>query len=80
MTSLFRIAFASLLSLALALPAAAQEQKKFQPQVGQAGKDVIWVPTPEEVVDRMLTMAQVGPSDFLMDLGSGDGQIGRAHV
>ena len=74
MTSLFRIAFASLLSLALALPAAAQEQKKFQPQVGQAGKDVIWVPTPEEVVDRMLTMAQVGPSDFVVDLGSGDGR------
>src|SRR5690242_6940406 len=74
MTSLSRIAFASLVSLALALPAAAQETKKFQPQVGQAGKDVIWVPTPEEVVDRMLTMAQVGPSDFVVDLGSGDGR------
>ena len=59
--------------LALLLPLAAGAQK-FEPQVGQAGKDVIWVPTPEEVVDRMLTMAQVGPNDFVMDLGSGDGR------
>jgi hypothetical protein len=59
---------------ALALPFAVSAQK-FEPQVGQAGKDVIWVPTPDEVVDRMLTMAQVGPNDFHMDLGSGDGKI-----
>jgi len=72
MNPAFRIV-AALLSVVLALPAAAQE-RKFQPQVGQAGKDVIWVPTPEEVVDRMLTMAQVGPNDFVMDLGSGDGR------
>src|SRR5207247_1388638 len=38
-------------------------------------KDVIWVPTPDDVVDRMLTMAQVTPSDFVIDLGSGDGKI-----
>src|SRR3954454_20351434 len=57
--------------LATSFPVQAQ---KFEPQVGQAGKDVIWVPTPEEVVDRMLTMAQVGPNDFVMDLGSGDGR------
>jgi hypothetical protein len=71
MKALFRIALAA--ALALALPSFAQD-RKFEPQVGQAGKDVIWVPTPEEVVDRMLTMAQVGPNDFLMDLGSGDGR------
>jgi len=59
---------------ALAVPFAASAQK-FEPQVGQAGKDVIWVPTPDEVVARMLTMAQVGPNDFHMDLGSGDGKI-----
>src|SRR5207249_8803439 len=51
----------------LVVPFAVSAQK-FEPQVGQAGKDVIWVPTPEEVVERMLTMAQVGP------------KIGRAHV
>jgi SAM-dependent methyltransferase len=50
-------------------------QQKFEPQVGQAGKDVIWVPTPDDVVDRMLTMAQVTPNDFVIDLGSGDGKI-----
>jgi hypothetical protein len=50
----------------------------FQPQVGQAGKDVIWVPTPDEVVERMLTMAQVGPNDIHFDLGAGDGKIAIA--
>src|SRR5437879_2594221 len=50
-------------------------QQKFEPQVGQAGKEVSWVPTPDDVVDRMLTMAQVTPSDFVIDLGSGDGKI-----
>src|SRR5690242_21574148 len=62
--------FARALALvALLVPFAATAQK-FEPQVGQAGKDVIWVPTPEEVVERMLTMAQVGPNDFVMDLRS----------
>src|SRR5690349_10053356 len=66
--------FARALALvALFLPFAASAQK-FEPQVGQAGKDVIWVPTPEEVVERMLTMAQVTPNDFVVDLGSGDGR------
>ena len=55
-----------------AAPAVAQ---KFEPQVGQAGKDVIWVPTPDEVVERMLTMAQVTPADIHFDLGAGDGKI-----
>ena len=48
---------------------------KFEPQVGQSGKDVIWVPTPDDVVERMLTMAQVTPQDFVWDLGAGDGKI-----
>src|ERR671937_255259 len=61
------------LLVALAIPFAVSAQK-FEPQVGQAGKDVIWVPTPDEVVDRMLTMAQVTPNDFVVDLGSGDGR------
>jgi Methyltransferase domain len=62
-------------SFLVAAPAVAQ---KFEPQVGQAGKDVIWVPTPDEVVERMLTMAQVTPNDFVMDLGAGDGKIAIA--
>jgi len=60
--------------------ASAQAAKKedFSPQVGQAGKDVIWVPTPEELVERMLRMAQATSKDFVIDLGSGDGRIAIA--
>src|SRR6266403_5806912 len=47
---------------------------EFQPQVGQQGKDVIWVPTPQALVDKMLDMAKVTPKDYVMDLGSGDGR------
>ena len=53
----------------------AQHKKPFEPSVGQAGKDVIWVPSPDQVVDRMLQMAQTTPRDFVVDLGSGDGKI-----
>ena len=45
-----------------------------QPTVGQAGKDVPWVPTPDELVDKMLEMAAVTPEDLVIDLGSGDGR------
>ncbi len=45
---------------------------------GQGGKDVIWVPTPEEVVHTMLNMAKVTPQDFVVDLGAGDGRIAIA--
>ena len=48
--------------------------KPFEPVVGQAGKDVVWVPTPEVLVEKMLDMARVTPQDFVMDLGSGDGR------
>jgi hypothetical protein len=47
----------------------------FQPSVGQAGKDVIWVPTPDALVTRMLTAAKVTKDDIVFDLGSGDGKI-----
>ena len=70
-TSLF------LLCLSVASVAYAQTQapaKPFEPQVGQAGKDVVWVPTPQALVDKMLDMAKLTPQDFLMDLGSGDGR------
>jgi SAM-dependent methyltransferase len=50
-------------------------QEPGEPEQGQAGKDVIWLPTPESVVERMLAMAQVGPRDVLYDLGSGDGRM-----
>ena len=63
------------LALAFLIAAPAAAQQKFEPQVGQSGKDVIWVPTPDDVVERMLTMAQVTPNDFVWDLGAGDGKI-----
>lgn len=53
---------------------AAAQSSTYQPTVGQAGKDVVWVPTPDQLVERMLTMAQVTPTDFVVDLGSGDGR------
>jgi hypothetical protein len=48
--------------------------QEYQPQVGQEGKDVVWVPTPQELVDKMLDMAKVTPKDYVIDLGSGDGR------
>lgn len=74
----YRYAAAALAALVLALPAAAQKDKDYEPHVGQAGKDVIWVPTPEEVVERMLRMAQVTANDYVVDLGAGDGKIAIA--
>jgi precorrin-6B methylase 2 len=66
----------AVLALALlAAPALAQNTAPaFEPEVGQAGKDVVWVPTPQVLVDKMLDMAKLTPKDFLMDLGSGDGR------
>src|SRR3989442_8685572 len=49
-------------------------QEEYQPQVGQEGKDVVWVPTPQALVDKMLDMAKVTPKDYVIDLGSGDGR------
>jgi precorrin-6B methylase 2 len=46
----------------------------YQPQVGQEGKDVIWVPTPQALVEKMLDMAKVTAKDYVIDLGSGDGR------
>jgi precorrin-6B methylase 2 len=72
----FRIARRAALAAALcALPSLALAQATpFEPTVGQAGKDVVWVPTPQALVEKMLDLAKVTPQDFLMDLGSGDGR------
>ena len=47
----------------------------YQPTRGQHGKDVIWIPTPDRLVQRMLQLAQVRSDDYVVDLGSGDGKI-----
>jgi Methyltransferase domain len=54
--------------------AQAQPAQEFKPEVGQEGKDVVWVPTPQVLVDKMLDMAKVTPKDYVIDLGSGDGR------
>jgi hypothetical protein len=69
---------ALLLALCLASVAAvvaAQESKKpYEPVPGQSGKDAVWVPTPPELVEKMLDLAKVTKEDFVIDLGSGDGR------
>src|SRR3954468_15604024 len=74
---LARPAFAFFLAAFSALAfsqTAAQKDSTFEPEVGQRGKAVVWVPTPPAVVEKMLDLAKVTPKDFLMDLGSGDGR------
>jgi hypothetical protein len=69
--------FAALLLSVSSAASFAQAQKApdtYEPTVGQEGKDVVWVPTPQVVVDKMLDMAKVTAADYLMDLGSGDGR------
>ena len=53
-------------------------ERSYKPYSGQHGKDVIWVPTPDEVVQRMLQIADVTPADVVYDLGAGDGKIAIA--
>ena len=63
------------LTLLASPPALAQDAKEpFTPTEGQAGKDVVWVPTPAAMVERMLDVAKVTSQDIVMDLGSGDGR------
>jgi SAM-dependent methyltransferase len=73
---------AFLLTAALVGDSAARDRKEcerdYKPQVGQSGKDVVWVPTPDELVQRMLRMAKVTPQDLVYDLGAGDGKIAIA--
>jgi SAM-dependent methyltransferase len=60
--------------LASACAQAQSGKSDYQPHVGQEGKDVIWVPTPQSLVDRMLNIAKVTSRDYVIDLGSGDGR------
>jgi SAM-dependent methyltransferase len=82
--SLAPFATSSLLALlfACALPAsgAGREEceRQFTPQTGQPGKDVVWVPTNDALVARMLKMADVTAADRVYDLGAGDGKIAIA--
>lgn len=64
----------AVLMLYIAAPAVVHAQQ-YEPTVGQEGKDVIWVPTPDELVQAMLDLAKVTANDSVVDLGSGDGRI-----
>lgn len=69
--------FISLLVSFIGGPAAAQTaqtQEEYTPTVGQEGKDVVWVPSPQSTVEKMLDLAKVTSQDFVIDLGSGDGR------
>jgi DNA modification methylase len=70
--SLSVLLLAASISVVWAQPAAGG--KEYTPEVGQDGKDVIWVPTDLALVNKMLDMAKLTPQDYLIDLGSGDGR------
>jgi len=78
---LYRVAgsLALLTLIAAIAPAHAQYgDTQYTPSVGQAGNDVVWVPTPDEMVTRMLSIDQVTQNDLVYDLGAGDGKIAIA--
>ena len=70
-----RIVFVLLTALLLSVASIQIHAQEFEPSIGQEGKDVIWVPTPDSLIEAMLDMAGVTPEDYVMDLGSGDGRI-----
>lgn len=76
------MAAAALLTLTMTVAAQPKSradcERDYKPQVGQSGKDVVWVPTPDELVSRMLKMAGTTPQDYVIDLGAGDGKIAIA--
>ncbi len=72
--AVYRTVALSVLVTLVAVADAAAQTATFEPTPGQAGKDVVWVPTPQELVEKMLDMAKVIPQDIVMDLGSGDGR------
>ena len=65
---------ALLFGLAAGAFSAQTQDSQYQPKIGQKGKDVVWIPSPEDMVHKMLDMARVTPQDFVIDLGSGDGR------
>jgi len=63
------------LLLAAGFATAQTPQETYKPVAGQPGKDVVWIPTPDATLDRMLDMADVTRDDYVIDLGSGDGRM-----
>ena len=74
MRGVFRLLQLCFLAFVAVAAFAQSAEETFKPIVGQEGKDVVWVPTPDVLVDKMLDFAKVTPQDFVIDLGSGDGR------
>lgn len=68
-----RLVLILIVALTVARTAGAQNTE-FVPEVGQPGKDVVWVPSPPETVEKMMEVGKITPQDFVIDLGSGDGR------
>jgi SAM-dependent methyltransferase len=68
------VACVLLLACAATAPRAQTPAGTYQPVPGQPGKDVVWIPSPEHSVEKMLDLARVTPQDYVIDLGSGDGR------
>jgi SAM-dependent methyltransferase len=66
--------FVVALCLAFAAGEALAQAAPYKPRLGQPGRDVVWIPSPDDMVEKMLDMARVTPKDFVIDLGSGDGR------
>ena len=75
MTSSTLAALLLLLTVPLPSSQAVNPQKPYEPKVGMPGRDAVWVPTSPAMVEKMLDMAKLAPSDVLVDLGSGDGRM-----
>jgi SAM-dependent methyltransferase len=76
MTPSRALAMVVLAALSFAPAAHAQTtEQTYAPTPGMPGKDAVWVPTSPELTEKMLDMAGVGPDDFVVDLGSGDGRM-----
>ncbi|NBS65560.1 MAG: hypothetical protein EBT33_14635 [Betaproteobacteria bacterium] len=77
------VVFGAIVSLALALanPSAvlAQADEAWRPQRGQTGKDVMWLPTPDELAYRLLELARVGPNDLVARGRAGRGRRSRSY-
>ena len=70
-----RVVAAALMWLAATALAQAQPApKEYEPKPYQEGKDVVWLPTPQELVNKMLDLAKVTARDYVIDHGSGDGR------
>ena len=68
------LVFTCALLLSMNAAAAQPAGADYKPQLGQKGKDVVWIPSPDDMVEKMLDLAKVTPQDFVVDLGSGDGR------